>query len=30
MDLEPVQRWEITAPQTLKVLEIKDLCGQMP
>ena len=29
-DLEPVQRWKITAPQTLKVLEIKDSCGKMP
>ena len=29
-DLEPVQRWKITALQTLKVLEIKDLCGLMP
>lgn len=30
MDLEPVQRWKITALQTLKVLEIKVSCGQMP
>ena len=29
-DLEQVQRWKITALQTLKVLEIKDLCGLMP
>ena len=29
-DLEPVQRWKITALQTLKVLEIKDSCGLMP
>ena len=29
-DLEPVQRWKITALQTLKVLEIKASCGLMP
>jgi len=29
-DLEPVQRWKITALQTLKVLEIKVSCGLMP
>lgn len=30
MDLELVQRWKIIALQTLKVLEIKVSCGQMP
>ena len=30
MDLEPVQRWKITALQTLKVLEIKVSCELMP
>ena len=29
-DPEPVQRWKITALQTLKVLEIKVSCGLMP
>ena len=27
MDMEPVQRWQITAFQTLKVLKIKVSCG---
>ena len=29
-DLEPVQRWKMTALQTLKVLEIKVSYGLMP